>query len=90
MARIESLINSNSYLGYLDIAQIGSSVSSICNNALREQKKNLSEIIFRINKRLEHELAYVRHYRYPQFSATCLKKLKLLKSRIILKQYRTS
>ncbi len=58
-------------------------VSSICNNALREQKKNLSEIIFRINKRLEHGLAFVRHYRYPQFSSACLKKLKLLKSRII-------
>jgi hypothetical protein len=83
MARIESLINSNSYLGYLDIARLGSSVSSICNNALREQKKNLSEIIFRINKRLENDLTFVRHYSYPQFSATCLKKLKLIKSRVI-------
>ena len=83
MARIENLMNSDSYFGYLDVAQLGSSVSSICNNALREQKKNISEIIFRINKRLEHDLAFVRHYRYPQFSATCLKKLKLIKSRII-------
>ena len=79
MARIEDLMNSDSYFGYLDVAQLGISVSSICNNALREQKKNLSEIIFRINKRLEHDLAFVRHYRYPQFSAACLKKLKLYK-----------
>jgi class 3 adenylate cyclase/tetratricopeptide (TPR) repeat protein len=82
MAKIEELVNSDSYFGYLDAAQLGSSVISICNNALKEQKKNVSETIFRINKRLEEDLAFVRHYRFPQLSATCFKRLKFLKSRI--------
>jgi tetratricopeptide (TPR) repeat protein len=80
MAKIENLISSDSYFGYLDVAKLGNSVISICNNALKEQKKNLSETTFRINKRLEQDLAYVRRYRYPQFSSTCLKKLNSLKS----------
>jgi class 3 adenylate cyclase len=82
MAKIENMMNSDSYFGYLDAAQLGSSVISICNNALREQKKNLSETILRLNKRLEQDLTFVRRYRYPQFSTTCLKKLKSLKASI--------
>ncbi len=82
MAKIDNMISSESYFGYLDVAQLGSGVISICNNALKEQKKNISETIFRINKRLEQDLAFVRHYRYPQFSDGCLKKLRLLKSRM--------
>jgi hypothetical protein len=79
---MEDMISSESYFGYLDVAQIGNGVISICNGALKEQKKNISETISRINKRLEQDLAFVRHYRYPQFSAPYLTKLKFLKSRI--------
>jgi class 3 adenylate cyclase/tetratricopeptide (TPR) repeat protein len=82
MTKIEKLISSDSYFGYLDVAKLGNSVISICNNALKEQKKNLSETTFRINRRLEQDLAYVHHYRYPQFSTACLNKLKSLKSRM--------
>jgi class 3 adenylate cyclase/tetratricopeptide (TPR) repeat protein len=82
MAKIENMMNSDSYFGYLDVAQLGSSVISICNNALKEQKKSLSETIFRINKRLEQDLTFVHRYRYPQLSTTCRKKLKSLQSSI--------
>jgi class 3 adenylate cyclase/tetratricopeptide (TPR) repeat protein len=80
MAKIENLISSESYFGYLDIAKLGNSVILICSNALKEQKKNLSDTILRLNKRLEQDLTFVRRYRYPQFSTTCLKKLKSLKA----------
>jgi class 3 adenylate cyclase len=82
VARMESMMNSNSYFGYLDVAQLGNSVISICNNALKEQKKNISEILFIINRRLEQNLGYVSHYRYPRLSASCLRKLKLLRSSV--------
>jgi len=82
MGKIEDMISSESYFGYLDVAQIGNGVISTCNSALKEQKKNISETISRINKRLEQDLVFVGHYRYPQFSAPYLKKLKFLKSRI--------
>jgi hypothetical protein len=82
MAKIENMINSDSYFGYLDVAQLGSSVISICNNALKEQKKNISEILLRIKKRLERNLNYMSCYRYPRFSASCLRKLKLIESSI--------
>jgi hypothetical protein len=82
MSKIESMMNSDSYFGYLDVVQLGSSVISICNNALKEQKKNISEILFRINKRLEQDLSYLNRYCYPRFSASCFRKLKLIKSSI--------
>jgi class 3 adenylate cyclase len=82
ITKIESMMDSDSYFGYLDVARLGTSVISICNNALREQRKNISEILFRTNKRLERGLDYVSRYRYPRISASCLRKLKLIKSSI--------
>jgi len=82
MNRIENMINTDSYFGYLDVSFLGSSVISICNNTLREQKKNLSEIITRINKRLDQDIAALRGYRYPRLSVNCLNRLKYLRSRM--------
>lgn len=82
MNKIENMITTDSYFGYLDAAFLGSSVISICNNTLREQKKKLSETITRINKRLDQDIAALLDYRYPRISANCLNKLKYLRSRI--------
>jgi class 3 adenylate cyclase/tetratricopeptide (TPR) repeat protein len=82
MTKIEELIKSASYFGYLDIPTLGHNVTTICSTALKEQKQNLAEFIYRQNKRLEIGLNFIRSYRFPQLSAATLKKLKLLKSKI--------
>jgi len=82
MAKIENMMDSKSYFGYLDIFYLGNSVISICNNALKEQRKSISETILRLNKRLERGLNFIRNYRYPEFSDTCARELNLLKSKM--------
>ena len=82
MTKMEELLKSESYFGYLDIPTLGHSVTTICNNTLKEQKQNLAEFIYKQNKRLEIALRFVHSYRFPQLSATILKKLKLLQSKI--------
>jgi tetratricopeptide (TPR) repeat protein len=82
MNKIENMITTDSYFGYLDVSFLASSVISICNNTLREQKKNLSETITRINKRLDQDITALLDYRYPRLSANCLNRLKYLRSKI--------
>lgn len=82
MDKIENMMATDSYFGYLDVSFLASSVVSICNNTLREQKKNLSEIINRLNKRLDQDIDALRDYHYPRLSANCLNRLKYLRSKI--------
>ncbi len=80
VAKMDELAATDSYYGYLDIGQLAQTIISMCNNAVREQKRNLSESMSRINRRLEKASEYIRRYRYPALAAACSSKLQLIRS----------
>ncbi|HVN97453.1 MAG TPA: adenylate/guanylate cyclase domain-containing protein, partial [Syntrophorhabdaceae bacterium] len=80
MARIDDLAKSGSYFGYLDMIELAYTVISICNNTLKEQKKDLSEFVTKLRRRLQRNLAIVLNHPFPYFSLNTLSRLKMLKS----------
>ncbi len=82
MAKMAQLLDSNSYYGYSDIRDLGSTVAAICNNALRNQKKDLSNRIESLRKRLERHVAFIKVYHYPQFSSSASRTLTYLMARM--------
>lgn len=80
--KIEELMRSDSYFGYLDAARYCDLMAAICENTVKEQKKDLSEIIDQLSQRLRSALSFVKRYRYRQFVDDHYKHLMLLKIRI--------
>lgn len=81
-AKVEELMESDSYFGYLDAVRYSDSIVTICENSLKEQKKDLSEIIDQLSQRLLKALNFVKRYRYRQFVDSLYKHLMLLKVRM--------
>jgi len=80
--KIEELMESDSYFGYLDAVRYSDSIVTICENSLKEQKKDLSEIIYQLSQRLQKAFNFVKKYRYRQFVDSHYKHLMLLKIRM--------
>ena len=81
-AKVEGLMKSDSYFGYLDAVRYGDTIVTICENSLKEQKKDLSEIIDRLSQRMQKAFSFVKRYRYRQFVDSHYKHLMLLKVRM--------
>ncbi|OPY77470.1 MAG: Adenylate and Guanylate cyclase catalytic domain protein [Syntrophorhabdus sp. PtaU1.Bin058] len=81
-AKVEELMKSDSYFGYLDAVRYSDSIVTACENSLKEQKKDLSGIIDQLLQRLERALNFVKRYRYRQFVDSHYKHLMLLKVRM--------
>jgi len=80
--KVEELMKTDSYFGYLDSFRYSDLIITTCENTVKEQKKDLSEIIDRLSQRLQKAFDFVKKYPYRHLVDAYYKRLMLLKIRM--------
>ncbi len=69
MSKMQSLVSTASYFGYLDIADCADSIISICRRAQIRRKERLMDSVHAVHKRIDSIFDFTADYR-PQLSST--------------------
>jgi len=81
-SKIEELVKTDSYFGYLDISDHASSIISLCRNSIVHRKKEISKILRELDERLEKNLTFVQSYPYQTLINPCREQLATAGERI--------
>ena len=65
---IDALIQTESYLGYLDVIRRGNAIITICENAVQEQKREAERLLDRLSRRVDKDVAFMAGYSFPASS----------------------
>jgi len=82
LEKVEELMKADSYFGYLDSVRYSDLIIAACENTVKEQKKDLSDIIDRLSQRLQKAFSFVKKYRYRHLVDAYYKRLMVLKIRM--------
>ncbi|OPY76481.1 MAG: hypothetical protein A4E63_00098 [Syntrophorhabdus sp. PtaU1.Bin050] len=81
-SKIEELLKTNSYFGYLDIADHANSIIVLCRNGILHRKREISKILQGMNERLGRNLAFIQSYPYQVLTNPCREQLATADERI--------
>ncbi len=82
LAKIEELSKSDGYLAYHDIIYYSESVIAICQRCAENQRRELLEALYGVNRRLEQYCRAIGNYRYPSLANKIYQELKSIKRKI--------
>ena len=82
LAKIEELSKSDGYLAYHDIIYYSESVIAICQRCAENQRRELLEALYGVNRRLEQYCRAIGNYRYPSLANKIYQELKSIKTKI--------
>ena len=81
-SEIEGLLNTDSYFGYLDVAQHSDTLISVCRNAVQEQRKETQRVLDRLDRQVEGDIGFVLDYSFPRLINSYYKKLEIIRDKI--------
>ncbi len=81
-SKIEELLKTDSYFGYLDIGDHANSIIVLCRNSVAHRKREISKILQELNERLGRNLAFIQSYPYQVLTNPCRDQLATADERI--------
>jgi hypothetical protein len=75
-------LNTDSHFGFLDVIRHCDALTTICRNAIQEQKKETQRVLDRLDRQVERDIAFVLDYSFPRLINSYYKKLEVTRGRI--------
>ncbi|HEY3275555.1 MAG TPA: hypothetical protein VGJ94_02960 [Syntrophorhabdaceae bacterium] len=82
-SEIQSLLDSRSYFGYLDITAMGATITKICKNAVLEQRKEAERLLNSLARQTEKDLGLLLDYSFPKLTHSYYKQLEQIQEKIL-------
>lgn len=80
--KIEELLKTDSYFGYLDTIQYGNFIISVSRKNLENRRKKLLDVLHKLNKRFKGTRSFAANYRYRNRISPAERQLGILQTEI--------